>query len=287
VSAENPAGEGGAPNGSAKNHADSTARDEYAECCIAARRAIDAAVVEYSRFELRVLLAALSLTALYSRLEDRVALVQVASIVYGIPTDSVRGFQRDRTATALRELAKHGVITYKAGTGRHAMAELGLPKTPQNACRDSKETHVDPVAETHVDPVAKPSTLGGHSEKVSEECSEERARTLAEELSERHKGAPRDEWRSLIAAQLHRGLTLEQITESVHAAGHAGTIWPSQYAKWLGRVDPIEEPRCERCGGRGWYMVDEEPINGERGACYPVDCECSTHDRARQRAVAA
>src|SRR3954451_9168566 len=92
-------------------------RDLYPVVGPAARRALALATPSASRFELRVLNAVISLTALWSRLEDTVAVSQLAAIVYGIPPESVQGYQRDRTASALRALASRGVIGYRPGRG--------------------------------------------------------------------------------------------------------------------------------------------------------------------------
>lgn len=291
------------PSSTGSRH--STGRDAFAECCAAARAAIAGATVDCSRFELRVLLAVLSLTALYSRLEDRVALVQVAAIAYGIPVDSVQGFQRDRTAKALRSLAQRGVLEYEPGTGRHALATLRLPETRHEGYRVEAETQVDSVAETQVDSVAKPSTLGGHSEKVSEKVSEERARSLLALLSKKCKRADPDEWSGLIAQQVSRGIPLTDVLDTIEATSATGAVWPSEFKPALqalraprqvelddnvfGNLQVPPDPNCPRCGGKGWYEhLIADPLGGRERVTHPTcDCGSDARERARLRAVEA
>ncbi len=106
-----------------------TRRDEYAACCEAARAAIVKATPTCTRFELRVLSAVVSMTALFSRLQDRVAVSQLASIVYGNTADSVTGYQRDRVSAGLRALHRDAIIFYAPGKGRKSEALVGLPET--------------------------------------------------------------------------------------------------------------------------------------------------------------
>jgi hypothetical protein len=157
-------------------------RVAYSEAARAARAAFAKAAPTCSRFDLRVVIAVVSLTALYSRLTDYVAIRQVAGVVYDVEPENVTGFQRDRVTKSLRGLSTAGIVLYRAGHGQRAMAIIGVPK----AARTQVETDPDSEGEdasntgpfgrgTQVDLVAEHSTTGGPSEKTPEKVSEERA----------------------------------------------------------------------------------------------------------------
>jgi hypothetical protein len=203
-----------------------------------------------------VLLAVISCTALYSRLEDRVAASQLAAIVHGKPTDTVTGYERERLTAALRRLRARGVINYEAGRGRHATARIGLPETqvasypcsPSNAGRSRREPQVVSAA--------KHRTTGGHSEEFSEEELSEESEPLALAIKEERRGervelvdnledrlaarcpkATRHEWDALFAAADEtfgaRG------REFIDARYAAGDLWPSEYREALKSMKPL------------------------------------------------
>jgi hypothetical protein len=73
--------------------------------------------------EHRTLLAVLSLTAFYSRTEDRVYLAQVAAIAFGV--ERAEGWHLKRTRESLRVLEDHGLIRTRPPRGRPPAGTAG------------------------------------------------------------------------------------------------------------------------------------------------------------------
>lgn len=94
----------------------------------AGRVAIDKAVhAEVTPRQLRVLLAVLHVTVLWSQLSDRQSLAQLARLA-GIGGTDTRKVEK-RVADDLRHLASLGIVTYLPGGGRHRMSVIGIPPT--------------------------------------------------------------------------------------------------------------------------------------------------------------
>ncbi|MDQ6854497.1 MAG: hypothetical protein M3046_12535 [Actinomycetota bacterium] len=119
-----------------------------------------------------MLLAVISMTATYSRITDAMAVSQLAAVVFGIEPAEVSPFQRDRVSKSLRRLRGDDVITYVPGTGRRAVAIIGLTETRVETDWVSDGNTGRSGRETQVDSTRKPSRTGGHSEKSSEKSSE-------------------------------------------------------------------------------------------------------------------
>jgi hypothetical protein len=145
----------------------------------------DAAVCRWTLLERRVLEAVISFTAGYSRLSDRVAIAELARMVFCTATPS--GWERDRVGLALRRLAALEIVVYEPGRGRSSMPLVGLPKAgpDEPVFPDEKHGLILPgfEPETRADFArntsrfrAKASSTGGHTEKTSEKTPEKRSR---------------------------------------------------------------------------------------------------------------
>jgi hypothetical protein len=273
VLSENPASKGGARKGSAKNHPHSRRdRDEYPVCGPAARAALAKASPTASRFELRVLNGVVSLTALYSKLWDYVSVSQVAAVAYGIPVESVQGYQRDRTTAALRSLAERHIIEYSPGRGRGSQPRVGLPTgTQQDDCwiqdgnprRFRRETHVDSVAKPTSIPSRNPAPWAGTPRRSSE-------KVFREDFSEGKCFAKSDD---LIAARLADNID-----------GHSYTEW-LEYVDML-RAENIADTVIDEVAGQTIKGVLAGHIHSPRGY-FLTTARDWFKQRTRQREAAA
>jgi hypothetical protein len=160
-------------------------------------RAVRAAHLEARRQKVSalaraVLDAIIDCTATYSRLVDNVAIAQLARYVFDI--EEPTGWQRKRVREGCRELKAAGIIIYENKTGRPreggSYAVVGLPARETHPGTGVCFTETDPDSGVRfpekVTPVSRESDpgfarngpdTGGHTEEVSEEPPEERARS--------------------------------------------------------------------------------------------------------------
>lgn len=190
------------------------ARDHYA-----ADRALEAALEVVrggcSPLEARTLLALARLVTVYGRSSDRLGLRQIAAYVYGLEVEAVAGWHRSKIGGALRSLAARGAITYRAGDGPTARAQIGL----------------GPAARLEGDAIGDTNAPGTGRDSGPVSRLAERAiapRSGADRASQRGnslRGIPREEFPSARArarassngtagaAHAHEGSDLEQFLE--------------------------------------------------------------------------
>ncbi len=163
-------------------------RDGYSVAAAAGRESLRrAAVVGLTVRQYRVLCAVVSLTALYSRLRDRVYLAQVAAFAYGV--EEAKPWMLKKTREALNELDDFGLVVHVAPKGRPNTSTgspqylIGVPTTDPDPGVTSEESDPDsgasseqkvtpspdqngPRPRTETDPAPGPPT-----EKTSEKTS--------------------------------------------------------------------------------------------------------------------
>jgi hypothetical protein len=142
------------------------------------RQAFHRAASVTKPLELHVLNAVMSLVASYSRLEDTVAIRQLAAVAYGKPANEVTGYERSRVSAALLSLAKRDIVVYWSASGRYPIPTIGLPKaiqTPPGCGIQSSATALrseDSIQRGKDFKAARAcvqsSATGGHTEKSSE-----------------------------------------------------------------------------------------------------------------------
>jgi hypothetical protein len=109
-------------------------RVKYTQAGTAQRESVNRAAKadsKLTRFDYRVLTAVHALTTAYSKCSDRIAIKQLAGIVFQVDLDDVTRKQRRKVGDSLRRLAKEGVIEYEPGRGRDAIATIGFSTPPE------------------------------------------------------------------------------------------------------------------------------------------------------------
>lgn len=97
-----------------------------------------------SRRDLLVVLAVVHQVLAFSRLEDHVAVSQLAGVVYRKATSEVLPWERDRVAKSLRAAAVAGVIRYEPGVGRRSIALVGVVEAVKDQAELGSETQAEP-----------------------------------------------------------------------------------------------------------------------------------------------